>query len=174
MSFLRPEARAQLWRWREVLVALPVAVLGLNWVFARGIMPWIGGLLLAVAAALVLAGLQRVRFRRGAGGAGVVQVVEGQISYFGPLSGGAVALSELSRVTLDPSGRPLHWQLTQPGQPRLDIPVNAEGAEALFDAFQHLPGLRTERMLRLLEMPPEAPVTIWQRTSAQIDVPRLH
>ena len=28
MNFIRPEARAAMWRWREVLVGLPVLLLG--------------------------------------------------------------------------------------------------------------------------------------------------
>jgi hypothetical protein len=43
------------------------------------------------------------------------------------------------------------------------IPLGAEGAEALFDVFAALPGMRTERMLA--EMRRDAPghVVIWHR-----------
>jgi len=44
------------------------------------------------------------------------------------------------------------------------IPVNAEGADALFDAFASLPGLKTERMLAQLRDAPKSTVLIWERT----------
>ena len=102
---------------------------------------------LAVGALLIIAGIQRGRFRTGSGGPGVVQIVEGRIAYFGPLTGGTAELGQLSRLVLDPSGKPPHWLLHQPGQLPLAIPLTAEGADALFDAFATLPGLQTERML---------------------------
>ena len=49
--------------------------------------------------------------------------------------------------------------LVQPGQPPLQIPLTATGAEALFDAFATLPGIRTERMLR--EMRATGRMTSW-------------
>ena len=51
MSFLRPEAKAELWRWREVLGGIAVALIGL-WLVAGP------GLLLAIPGyALILAGV---------------------------------------------------------------------------------------------------------------------
>ncbi len=164
MSLVRAEARAALWRWREVVAGAAMLGLGLWWGLAgTGLLPWMGAALALAGAALALAGVQRARFRPGAGGPGVVQVDEGRIAYFGPLTGGTVALSELGAVALDPTGRPAHWVLSQPGQPDLHVPLNAEGAEALFDTFAALPGFRAERMLRLMRHPGRDPVTIWRR-----------
>lgn len=163
MSLVRPAARAALWRWREVLVGAGVLALGLWWMLgAGGLLGWIGAATLLSGAALIVAGVQRARFRTASGGPGVVQVDEGRIAYFGPLNGGAVALSELSALTLDRRGTP-HWVLSQPGQPDLCIPLNAEGAEVLFDVFASLPGLRTERMLSELARRADHPVPIWRR-----------
>lgn len=165
MSFVRPEARAALWRWREALAGAGALALGLWWgVGAGGILAWLGGAVALAGGALILAGLQRGRFRRGGGGPGVVTVDEGRIAYFGPLTGGAVALSEISALGLDPAAKPAHWVLSQPGQPDLFIPLNAEGAEALFDALVALPGLRTEAMLARMRGTTPGPVTIWRRT----------
>lgn len=164
MSLVRPEARATLWRWREALVGAAVLGLGLWWgLGGTGLLPWIGGAVGVAGAALVLAGVQRARFRPGSGGPGVVQVDEGRIAYFGPLTGGAVALSELGAVAFDPTGRPGHWVLSQPGQPDLHVPLNAEGAEALFDAFAALPGFQTERMLAAMARRGPQPLPIWRR-----------
>lgn len=175
MTFIRPEARAQLWRWREILAALVLLALGLRWALTgHGFWSVTGWAVVAIATLLAVMGAQRMRFRQGAGGPGVVQVVEGQISYFGPLTGGAVAVSELERLTLDPSAKPAHWLLEQPGQPVLGIPVNAEGADALFDVFAALPGIRTERMLAELESKGPHHVVIWQRREDALQRRWLH
>ncbi|MCE8009193.1 hypothetical protein [Aestuariivita sp.] len=163
MSFIRPEARALIWRLREVLTALTLGALGVWMILGRGLTVWLGYAAIAVAIALLVVGVQRTRFRRGGGGMGVVAVDEGQVVYFGPLTGGVVALREVSSLTLDPTAHPAHWILSQPGQPDLAVPVDAEGAEALFDAFTSLPGIRTQHMLSMLKTMPEGPVVIWRR-----------
>lgn len=173
MSFIRPELRAAFWRWREAVVAAGLALLGLWFLLSGGLLQWIGVAVLLGAAALAVAGVQRGRFRGGGGGPGIVQVVEGQVSYFGPLTGGVAALSELEELRLDPTARPAHWILHRPSEPPLAIPVNAEGSDQLFDAFATLPGLRTERMLSELRGA-SMPVVIWQRRHAAPEARRLH
>jgi hypothetical protein len=169
MSFVRPEASAKLARWREALIGLACLALGAWWAFhLGGLMTWIGGAVMLGGAALIAIGVQRGRFRTGGGGPGVVQIDEGQITYFGPLTGGAVDLADLVRLEYDPAGHPAHWRLSQPGQPPLSIPVTAEGADALFDAFSALPGLRTERMLAAMKSPPPHSVVIWQGTANRL------
>ncbi len=169
MSFVRPAARAALWRWREVLIGIAVAVLGLWWLAqSTGLLRLIAPAVLVGAGALIMVGLQRGRFRGPGGGVGTVQIVEGQITYFGPLSGGAVALREMTRLTLDGTQHPAHWRLAQRGLPDVHIPVNADGADALFDAFASLPGLRTERMLNQLQVQPHMAVVIWERRAPDL------
>lgn len=175
MSFARPEARAALWRWREVLTGCAIAILGASWVLGPGgLLGWVGWLLVVAGLALAVIGVQRARFRAGSDGPGIVTVDEGQITYFGPLTGGAVALSEIERLTLDPTAKPPHWVLGQPGQPPLHIPVNAKGAEALFDVFATLPDLRTEHMLGALNGPGIHPVVVWERNSERVMLQPLH
>ena len=48
------------------------------------------------------------------------------------------------------------------------IPIDADGADALFDAFASLPGLKTERMLAQLHDAPTTPVVIWERAGADL------
>lgn len=175
MSFIRPEARAALWRWRELLAAALMFLIGLKWAFfSFGFTAVSGWALVVTSLVVAVIGAQRLRFRLGAGGPGVVQVDEGQIAYFGPLTGGAVAASELERLRLDHTARPPHWLLEQPGQPPLAIPVNAEGNEALFDVFASLPGLRTERMLAELRRGGPHQVVIWERNPSRPAHHRLH
>lgn len=164
--FFRPEAKAALWRWREVLAGIALSILALWWLAqARGVLAYIAPVMLVGAGALIMVGLQRGRFRGAGGGLGTVQIVEGEVIYFGPLSGGSVALREVQRLTLDGTQTPAHWRLEQPHHPPLMIPVDADGADALFDAFAALPGLKTERMLAQLRDQPERPVLIWERSA---------
>jgi len=163
--FFRPEAKAALWRWREVLVATAMAVLAGWWVTGPGgLLALLGWVLILAAVALALIGFQRARFRGDGDGVGAVQVDEGQIAYFGPLTGGVMALTALERLSLDATMKPAHWRLEAPAQEPLLIPVNAAGSDALFDAFATLKGLRTERMLAELTGHKPHAVVIWERT----------
>ncbi|WP_372885396.1 hypothetical protein [Shimia sp.] len=168
MSFIRPEARAALWRWREVLLGAAVVLLGLYWASGFGLLRWLGVAVVVAGLALLMAGVQRGRFRVGQGGLGLVQVDERQITYFAPKGGGVVALEDLFCVLLDGSATPAVWVLHHPGRAELRIPVTAEGADALFDAFAVLPGLRTEHMLAQLRQKPHHPVVIWSKPGVSL------
>lgn len=164
-DFFRPEAKATLWRWRDVIVAGAVGLLGL-WLTLTGfgIVLWLGIAFLLMAVGLLIAGLQRVRFRQGSDGPGVVQITERRLAYFGPLSGGVMDITDILRLTFDPSGHPApYWVLTGPDAREIAIPITAKGAEALFDTFSSLPGIRTEKLLRVLSDPPAQRDVIWQR-----------
>ena len=164
MTFFRPEAKAAVMQWREALVGGVVALVGIWLVSGPGFLLAVPGYAcIAGGVALVWMGIQRGRFRGPDGGAGAVQVDEGQVTYFGPLTGGTIALRELESLSLEGGMFPAHWRLAQKGQPPLLIPVNAAGADALFDAFATLPGLKTERMLNALKADPHQAVLIWQR-----------
>lgn len=175
MTFLRPEAKAAIWRWREGFAGAALAVLGIWLVSGPGFLLAVPGYA-AIGGGLLLAwlGIQRGRFRGADDGTGAVQVDEGQVSYFGPLTGGTVALREMDRLALEGNMFPPHWRLSQQGQPPLLIPVNAAGADALFDAFAALPGLRTEKMLNTLRAEPHATVVIWQRPATAQSGTLLH
>ena len=71
---IRPGARAALSQWREALIGLAVLALGVYWGFftGGGLLHWIGYGVIAVGLLLVIAGIQRGRFRIGAGGPGAV------------------------------------------------------------------------------------------------------
>ncbi len=173
---IRPEAAQALSRWRDVMIGAAVLLLGVYWAFftGGGLLHWIGYLVMALGVVIGFAGFQRARFSAGTGGPGVVSIVEGRISYFGPLTGGIVDLEALGTLTLDPRAKPPHWLLAQPGQPPLAIPLTAEGADALFDAFASLPGIRTEHMLRQMQAGGDAPIVIWRATTVRETQARLH
>ena len=172
---IRPEAREKLLKWREALVGAAAMLLGLWWLAGPGQLLVLPAVFLILAgAALIWVGVQRARFRASGHGPGAVAVDEGQIIYFGPLTGGAVALRELRTVTLDPTLHPAHWRLLQPGQPELLIPVNAKGADKLFDAFATLPGLKMEQVLQAKKRADKLPVVIWQSQPSNSPQLTLH
>lgn len=175
MTFFRPEAKAAIWRWREAIAGLGVTLIGLWLVSGPGFLLAIPGYAFLLGGlVLIWIGIQRGRFRKAGDGTGAVQVDEGQVTYFGPLTGSTVALRELDSLTLEGDMFPAHWCLRQDGQPPLMIPVNAAGSDALFDAFATLPGLRTERMLSTLRANPRQAVLIWQRGPLRPEGALLH
>ena len=175
MSFIRPEARAAMWRWREVIAGVVLSSAAGFWALsAFGIMQALALILLALAVIMILAGIQRGRFRGFGGGQGVVQVIEGQITYYGPLNGGAVAISELSALSLDGRHKPAHWLLLPDQGSMLQIPVSAEGADALFDAFSGLVGLKTEHLLRVKQAAKPQLQVVWRREDVQTIINTFH
>ena len=163
-DFLRPEARAALWRWREVLAAVVAGLVGLWWALGSfGFVRWIGALLVIAGLGLGSVAVQRLRFRRGGGGLGLVEIDEARVTYFGPLGGGTADLGELARLDLDRGARPPHWWLIGTDGRSLAVPVDAEGADALFDAFAALPGLTSARIVAAVERGGAERETVWHR-----------
>lgn len=163
---IRPELREALLRWREVAGALALSAGGL-WVFTFGGWFYQGlGVAIVVAGfAGVVVALRRMRFRRAVDQPGIVEVDEGQLRYFGPYGGGFAALPEVVALDLVPDrdgGR--WWRLSERGGNVLSIPVAAEGADLLFDAFATLPGLSGTDLLSALDAPGDRAVTVWRRT----------
>ncbi|MEM9577486.1 MAG: hypothetical protein AAF999_10790 [Pseudomonadota bacterium] len=175
MPFIRPQAQAALIRWREALVGGAAGALGIWWLLGNSPLLLLPGAVLGIGGlALIWIGVQRARFRSAGQGPGTVQVDEGQITYFGPLTGGAVALRELTHVTLDASLYPAHWRLKQDGAQELLVPVNAAGAERLFDAFSTLPGFHMEQALAALRSEKKHSIVIWEGPKARAARVSLH
>ena len=99
MSFIRPEAAAALKRWREAIIAAVILLGSLQAASSTtGLMNAFSWGTALIGAALVIEGVRRARLPDTAGGVGVVEVDERQITYLGPLGGGAVSINELSRI----------------------------------------------------------------------------
>lgn len=145
---IRPALRDQLERGQELVLAGLIACFGLWLIWLGGyLLAPLGGLVLAGAAALAVLALRRLRFRVPVSAPGIVQLDEGEISYLGPQTGGAVALVDLVEIRLITlHGRRL-WRLKQADGQALLIPVDAAGADQLFDAFASLNGLSSADLL---------------------------
>ena len=171
MSFVRPEIQAAALRWRESLAGAAAMLLGAYLgLTGTGAAMIIGTGLVIGGALLLLAGLQRARFRRGGAGPGVVSLDEGRLSYFGPKDGGVVAIADLLSVDLLTGPTGSVWILESQETPALMIPLDAAGADALFDVFGALEGLNTAAMLRAVEAGEHGRVLIWARSA---DHPRI-
>ncbi|MCT8331039.1 hypothetical protein [Albidovulum sediminis] len=163
MSFIRPEVRARLVRWREVWSALAVAGLGL-WLVTLGgylLMP-LGVMLAGLGLALAVIAVRRRRFDRAVDAPGVIEIDEGQIGYFGPSFGGYVALRELAEIRMIVVNGRKHWRLRQADGQILLVPIAAAGADLLHDAFAALPGIDMGALSRALDAHAGTEV-LWQR-----------
>jgi hypothetical protein len=165
---LRPALTLWLHRHREELGAGAVALLGL-WVAAQGglILIPLGLLIAALGGALALNAWRRGRFAQGVRAPGVVELDEGQVGYLSPDMGGYLSLQDLVEIRLLAVRGARMWRLKQRDGQAILIPVEAEGAERLFDAFANLPGLDATALLAALQAPvvenlAEAKV-VWRR-----------
>jgi hypothetical protein len=164
MNPIRTDVWDALTRWREVILAAGAVVMG-AWVMLRG-----GPFYVVAGAAVALAGLalginaaRRVRFRSATLAPGVVQIVEGQIAYFGPEEGGFAALEEIEQLALDDCAAGRCWVLSLSDGRVLEVPQAARGAEALFDAFATLPGIEMSALMAALDRPRPGARVVWRR-----------
>lgn len=164
-SFIRPEVKALAWRWREVIFGEILFVLGIWWALtSAGLVKWIGWVIVVIAIGISIAGILRGRFRQSGHGPGVVKIVERRVGYFGPLTGGAIDLGDAAMLELEPNAMPVpHWVLSDVNGQVVEIPVNAEGAEDLYDAFATLPNINMQATVDVLSRTSTERVVIWQK-----------
>lgn len=152
-------------------MACVVLILGIWWAATGvGINVWLGYIFCAIGIGWGVAAIQRARFAQDGDGPGVVQIRERRLAYFGPLDGGIIDVADLSKLEIDPTSYPdPSWVLTSIEGQVLTIPINAKGAEDLFDVFAALPDIKTNTVLDVLSHTPDARVTVWSRVK-----PLLH
>lgn len=175
MSFIRPEAAAFLKKWREAIIAGVILLGSLQAASATsGLVNAFSWVTALIGAALFVEGVRRARLPDKAGGVGVVDVDERQITYFGPHGGGALSINELARIkvrtTADgPFTSDFYWEFTDRAGQRLTIPGDAENASALFDALTALPGADYEAVIKASGSTDAREFIVWERTP----VPRI-
>lgn len=152
---IRDGARDALWQWREVIVG--AAILGFGgWVASLGgyfLVP-LGSLFGLAGLSLAVLGLRRMRFAGGGDVPGIIQVDEAQISYMGPSLGGFVSLLDLTEIRIVTLRGRRVWRLKQSDGQALLVPLDAKGAEGLFDAFSSLPGLSSADLVAAIGSEP--------------------
>ncbi len=165
MSFFRPEATAAVSRWREVIAAGAIIAIGLWIALPPGgiIVTGFGYVLMALGAVYMVPAVRRARFGSSGQGPGVVQVDERRILFMGPDTGGAMALDDLSVLSVrrDRDGKTA-WVLADATQ-LLVIPVDASGADGLFDAFAALPGVQIDRLIAAVQSRTHGSQRLWVR-----------
>lgn len=174
-GFLRPEAAAALRRWREVIAALVAIALGLWIALQPGpIVQGFGWVLIALGAIAMLPAIRRARLAGAAHpgtGPGIVKIDEGRVLYMGPVTGGTVALPDLTHLSLrrDAEGRTV-WVLVDPVA-LVTIPTDAAGAEALIDALLTLEGLTARRLHAALTDRTPGTTRLWVRSRTDPALP---
>ncbi len=155
MSWVRPEVSALVWRWREVWGGAGLALLGF-WLAGQGgyLLVPSGVVVGALGAGWAVLARRRMLFHQGWDGPGMVEVDEGQIGYLGPGAGGYVSLADLTELRLLTLRGRRVWRLKQADGQALLIPVDAAGADRLFDAFSSLPGMDSATLVTALEAAP--------------------
>lgn len=163
MSFLRPDLSRRLARWSELGAAIVAALIGGAIMRLGGylFLP-MGALLTLLSLAWALTALRRLSFQREVAAPGVVEVVEGQIGYYGPTFGGMIALSDLAELRLAEFHGALQWRLRTVSDEVLLIPVDAAGADRLYDAYAALPGIDMAALAAALDAG-IATLPLWRR-----------
>ncbi len=173
MSFVRPEiARAAL-RWGETAIYAAVSLVVLWWLSgAASDVFW--RIVLMVAAGFVGFWLTRAAYltaRASADrdGPGMVLIDERRITYLGPELGGLVSINALEAIEIWAPDPPYadsapRWILRhQDADEGLMIPINAEGASGLIDAFAALPGFEPDKAIAALGGAGGSVATVWRR-----------
>lgn len=163
---IRPEAKEQLLRWREVALAVAVLALGI-WLATRPgpVMAGVGVAVVGLGGAGAVIGWRRMRFNLGESAPGVVEIVEGRISYLSPVMGGSVALSEINEVqVLVVAGARRCWRIKQVDGQALLIPLEARGAALLYDTLSALPGMSHRLLASALQADNASPRTLWRKS----------
>jgi hypothetical protein len=154
MSLIRPEVTDLIWRAREVVWASLVVGAGL-WLITLGgyVLIPLGAVIGGIGLVLAVTAFRRMRFEQSVAAPGLVELDEAQVGYMGPEIGGYLSLNELVELRLlSLRGRRV-WRLKQADGQALLIPVDAKGAERLFDAFANLPGMDTSTLVEALGKP---------------------
>ena len=167
----RPEALETLKRWREpaliaVLFGFSLWFLWRAYVQSNLISGAIGLLFVSAVGGLLYIAFLRARLRHAVAGPGIVEVRERLVTYFSPDDrGGESDLETLMRLQLSTLPNDLgdrNWILWD-SNGSLVIPVYAEGADELIEAFAALPGLTYDKIVRVMDSREQKIFTIWQR-----------
>ncbi len=149
---IRPEVLALLRRYAEAIGAAVIVAAGL-WLMALGgyVLFPLGLIIAGIGAVLTVTALRRARFAQTIAAPGLVELDEGQVSYLAPELGGFLSLAELVEIRLLSLRGKRVWRLKQADGQALLIPVDAAGADRLFDAFAGLPGMDTQALVAALQ-----------------------
>lgn len=182
---IRPAAMAQIGRWAEVGAAALVAAFGAYLISLGGyvLLP-IGAVIMAASLPLALVAYRRLRFAQTTQGEGVIEVIEGELRFYAPLSqrigpqiigapnpptpqmGGFLNLPDLAELQLIHRDHRRFWRMKTTDGQALIVPVDAAGHDALFDVFAALPQIDAAALITALTHPAQTgdgAQTLWRR-----------
>ena len=150
--------------WRETIVAIIFAGIGLYWTInSYGTLYFIGYGVLLFGIIFAYVGYQRACFKRKETGGGIVEFTEGQISYFGPKTGAIFSIEDIKCLSIDKSNSSSIWIIERTADYKVEIPTNVEGNEVLFDVFNSLEGFQIHQMLEALSSSRCNKTVLWQK-----------
>ena len=150
--------------WRETMVAIIFAGLGLYWTInSYGTLYFIGYGVLLFGIIFAYVGYQRACFKRKETGGGIVEFTEGQISYFGPKTGAIFSIEDIECLSIDKSNSSSIWIIERTANYKVEIPTNVEGNEVLFDVFNSLKRFQIHQMLEALSSSRCNKTVLWQK-----------
>ena len=150
--------------WRETVVAIIFAGLGLYWTInSYGTVYFIGYGVLIIGIIFAYVGYQRASFKRKETGGGIVEFTEGQISYFGPKTGAIFSIEDIKCLSIDKSNDSSIWIIERTADYKVEIPTNVKGNEVLFDVFNSLEGFQIHQMLEALSSSRCNKTVLWQK-----------
>jgi len=174
MSFIRPELRNQIQRWREIIFAAGVVAVGI-WVFSAGgpLFGLIGGIIALAGLGLGIIGWRRLRLNFGEGGLGVVEVDERQISYLLSYGGFSLSISEITAIeihtnSLGPFSPDLFWVFKSIGQHPQSIPGNAVGAAKIYDVLASFDNVNFDRAIAATKSTEASVFQIWKKAPRRL------
>jgi hypothetical protein len=173
MSFIRPELRKALLRWREVIVCGLLILWGV-WLIGVGLdresvmQTLLGGAIVVVFVILIFWAILRAKMYKPPNFSGVVQVKEREVGYLCSEVEVFVSLDDLTKLEIvtkgyGRSGGEVFWVLSHEGGEPIAIPANTEGSELLFDAFAVLTDADFEEAVRALNGTQDARFLIWEK-----------
>ena len=178
MSFIRPEAAKTISTWAEPVIYAGVAVIcGVKGIGLLANGHGVGVVLAAIGLFAIFAFYgavtrsvyaQRMREK----GPGIVSILEGRISYLGPLGGAILARDALVSIDIVTNstayGRAdLHWVLVDESNQKIAIPGAATDAGKLLDALGALPGFDHEAIVRAMKAHGNERFPVWRRDKAK-------
>ena len=150
--------------WRETIVAIIFAGIGLYWTInSYGTLYFIGYGVLIIGIIFAYVGYQRAIFKRKKTSGGIVEFTEGQISYFGPKTGAIFSIEDIECLSIDKSTSSSIWIIERTADYKVEIPTNVEGNEVLFDVFNSLEGFQIHQMLEALSSSQCNKTVLWQK-----------
>lgn len=178
MPIFRLDAQEIVSRWKEMFWSGVVLLwaLWLMWrayIFSSIISGLIGGAIAVVALTVLYVAYSRARLHRAGSAPGIVEVREGEVTYFAPdETGGSIDIANLKRLdisSLPNTNSNRNWVLWAHGT-SLAIPIAAQGADQLIEVFGALPGIRYDQMRAAFDSEEEGVFTIWALEKPNIDV----